>query len=163
MNQQAIRGFMQKLNELAHNLDSSRMTTYRRCDFARDIPDVYSPSIWAGWYSGRYTEYEASLVKQRERVKRLFHAEWGADSHAGRHSEDPDRALALVTTGKGTDERGLAYLNTGGYARLSRDGDWSETYACNLFDWHLKVAGVTAVADGRGAMGIQGFHYAAAG
>ena len=22
---------------------------------------------------------------------------------------------------------------------MSVDGDWSETYACNLFDWHLKV------------------------
>jgi beta-galactosidase len=33
----------------------------------------------------------------------------------------------------------MAYLKTGGEARVSRDGDWSETYACNLFDWHLKV------------------------
>ena len=41
--------------------------------------------------------------------------------------------------GQGTDERGLAYLPTGGDARVSRDGDWSETYACDLFDWHLKV------------------------
>jgi beta-galactosidase len=130
---------MQRLNVLAHQLDPARVTTFRRCDFARDIPDVYSPSIWAGWYSGRYTEYQASLEKQRTRVKRMFHAEWGADSHAGRHSEDPDRAMAMVATGKGTDERGLAYLNSGGEARISRDGDWSETYACNLFDWHLKV------------------------
>jgi beta-galactosidase len=22
---------------------------------------------------------------------------------------------------------------------VSKDGDWSETYACNLFDWHLKT------------------------
>lgn len=139
LDQAAIRGFMAKLNDIAHRLDPSRLTTYRRCDFARDIPDVYSPSIWAGWYSGRYTEYQASLEKQRDRVKRLFHAEWGADSHAGRHSEDPDRAAALVATGQGTDERGLAFMNTGGDARISRDGDWSETYACNLFDWHLKV------------------------
>jgi beta-galactosidase len=115
------------------------MTTIRRCDFARDIPDVYSPSIWAGWYSGAYTEYQKSLETQRERVKHLFHAEWGADSHAGRHSENPDKVLAEIVTGHGTDERGLAYLNTGGEARVSRDGDWSETYACNLFDWHLKV------------------------
>jgi beta-galactosidase len=27
---------------------------------------------------------------------------------------------------------------TGGQERASRDGDWSETYICNLFDWHLK-------------------------
>jgi beta-galactosidase len=139
VNQQAIRSYLQELNTLAHQLDSSRFTTIRRCDFARDIPDVYSPSIWAGWYSGTYSEYQKSLETQRERVNHLFHAEWGADSHAGRHSEDPDKVLAKIATGNGTDERGLAYLNTGGPARVSKDGDWSETYACNLFDWHLKV------------------------
>ena len=26
----------------------------------------------------------------------------------------------------------------GGAARVSKDGDWSESYICNLFDWHLK-------------------------
>ena len=135
----AIRAYLQELNELSHQLDPSRMTTIRRLDFARDIPDVYSPSIWAGWYSGTYQEYQKSLETQRDRVNHLFHAEWGADSHAGRHSEDPDKILAQIATGKGTDERGLAYRSTGGDTRVSRDGDWSETYACNLFDWHLKT------------------------
>jgi beta-galactosidase len=139
IDRQAIRTYLSELNTLAHQLDSSRFTTIRRCDFARDIPDVYSPSIWAGWYSGTYPEYQKSLETQRERVNHLFHAEWGADSHAGRHSENPDKVLAQIATGHGTDERGLAYLNTGGQARVSRDGDWSETYACNLFDWHLKT------------------------
>jgi len=135
----AIRAYLQELHDLAHQLDPSRKTTIRRLDFARDIPDVYSPSIWAGWYSGTYQEYQKSLETQRERVNHLFHAEWGADSHAGRHSEDPDKILAQIATGKGTDERGLAYLSTGGNTRVSKDGDWSETYACNLFDWHLKT------------------------
>lgn len=135
----AIRGFMQELNTLAHELDPSRYTSFRRCEFARDIPDVYSPSVWAGWYSGVYTEYQKSLETERTHVKRMLHVEWGADSHAGRHSEDPDAALAKIATGVGTAERGLAYLPTGGDARVSRDGDWSESYACNLFDWHLHV------------------------
>jgi beta-galactosidase len=139
VDQQKIRAYLTELRDLSHQLDPSRMTTIRRCDFARDIPDVYSPSIWAGWYSGTYPEYQKSLETQRERVNHLFHAEWGADSHAGRHSENPDKALAQIATGHGTDERGLAYLNRGGEARVSKDGDWSETYACNLFDWHLKV------------------------
>ncbi|HEU5340069.1 glycoside hydrolase family 2 protein [Edaphobacter sp.] len=139
VNQQDIRALFTELNALAHQLDPSRFTTMRRCDFARDITDVYSPSIWAGWYSGQYVEYQKSLETQRERVKHLFHAEWGADSHAGRHSEDPDKVLAEVATGHGTAERGLAYLPTGGSPRVSRDGDWSETYACNLFDWYLKT------------------------
>jgi len=71
-------------------------------------------------------------------VKYFFHAEWGGDSHARRHSENPDAGLAKIAVGQGTDERGLAYLLTGGQARASKDGDWSETYICNLFDWHLK-------------------------
>ena len=139
VDKEAIRGFMTELRDLAHRLDNSRLTSFRRCDFARDIPDVYSPSIWAGWYSGNYREYEQSLLTQREKVKRFIHIEWGADSQAGRHSEDPEAALRNVATGKGTAEIGLAYLKSGGEARMSKDGDWSETYACNLFDWHLKT------------------------
>ncbi len=139
VNQEKIRGLMQELNDLAHSLDSSRYTSIRRCDFARDIPDAYSPSIWAGWYRGTYPEYQAALETERGRVNHLIHMEWGADSHAGRHSENPDRVLAEVATGHGTDERGMDYLPTGGSSRVSRDGDWSETYACNLFDWYLKT------------------------
>ena len=139
IDQHAIRSFMTEMRDLAHSLDDSRLTSLRRCDFARDIPDVYSPSIWAGWYRGNYREYEDSLIAERKRVKRFVHIEWGADSHAGRHSEDPEAALRKVATNNGTDERGLDYLKTGGDSRVSRDGDWSETYACNLFDWCLKT------------------------
>ena len=137
--QQAIRIFMTEMRDLAHRLDSSRLTSFRRCDFACDIPDVYSPSIWAGWYRGNYREYEQSLDAWRNRVKRFIHVEWGAESHAGRHSEDPDAVLRKVPTGVGTDERDLDYLNTGSTIRVSKDGDWSETYACDLFDWYLKT------------------------
>jgi beta-galactosidase len=139
IDERAIRSFMTEMRDLAHSLDGSRLTSFRRCDFARDIPDVYSPSIWAGWYRGNYREYEESLLTERDRVKRFLHIEWGADSHAGRHSEDPEAALRKVSTNNGTDERGLDYKKTGGDARVSKDGDWSETYACNLFDWCLKT------------------------
>jgi beta-galactosidase len=139
IDQTAIRGFMTEMRNLAHKLDNSRLTSFRRCDFARDIPDVYSPSLWAGWYRGNYREYEQSLLTQRDRVKRFIHIEWGADSQAGRHSEDPEAVSRNVANGHGTDERGLDYLKTGGEVRVSADGDWSETYACNLFDWHLKT------------------------
>lgn len=139
MDHEAIRSFMTELRDRAHQLDDSRLTSFRRCDFARDIPDVYSPSIWAGWYRGQYCEYEQSLYEQRHRVDRLIHIEWGADSHAGRHSEDPEACLHNIPTGQGTDERAHEALKTGGEPRVSNDGDWSETYACNLFDWHLKT------------------------
>ena len=135
---QAIRAYMAELRDLAHRLDPTRLTSFRRCDFARDIPDVYSPSIWAGWYAGRYVDYEAALVQARANTPRFLHVEWGADSLARRHAENPYKGIEKVSQGD-TAERGLAYLLEGGAPRVSRDGDWSETYACDLFDWHLKV------------------------
>ena len=135
----AIRGFMKELNGLAHRLDPSRQTCIRRCDFCKDIVDVYSPSIWAGWYAGRYTEYRTAAERAIAGTPRFFHAEWGGDSHAGRHSEQPEKFIARVETGQGTAEVGNAYKSgSGGVARASKDGDWSESYMINLFDWHLK-------------------------
>jgi len=135
---EAIRNFMAKMNAEAHRLDPSRKTVIRRCDFCKDLVDVYSPSIWAGWYGGRYTEYRAALEKWIKQVPLFFHAEYGGDSHARRHSEDPERFLGSVATGKGTAEVGDAYKGKGGAARPSKDGDWSESYIINLFDWHLR-------------------------
>ena len=136
--EKGVRAFMSELNDIAHKEDPSRMTAIRRCPFAWDVPDVYSPSIWAGWYSGRYTEYKASTEKEVKKGGRILHIEWGGDSHARRHSEDPDSVIAKISTGQGVEEKDRAYLLTGGTTRASRDGDWSETYICNLFDWHLK-------------------------
>lgn len=133
-----IRSFMTELNELAHQLDPVRKTAIRRCDFCSDIVDVYSPSIWAGWYRGKYTEYTKISKEWNDKVNVFLHAEWGASSHARRHSEDPDKGLESVLTGNGADERTGDFLLKGGKARVSKDGDWSETYACNLIDWHLK-------------------------
>ena len=133
-----IRALMTELNDLSHELDPSRPTCIRRCDFCKDIVDIYSPSIWAGWYSGRYTEYKAAAEKAVKDTKHFFHAEWGGDSHAHRFAEDPEKMVTKVETGKGTAEKGKAYKGTGGKVRMSKDGDWSESYMCNLFDWHLK-------------------------
>ena len=110
-----IRAFMIELNTLAHALDPSRQTAIRRCDFCKDVVDVYSPSIWAGWYQGPYTTYKDRTVAEMKKVDHFLHMEWGGDSHARRHSE--------------TEQV---------FARASNDGDWSETYICNVFDWHLK-------------------------
>jgi beta-galactosidase len=132
-----IRGFMSELNDLAHSLDNKRMTSIRRCDFCKDIVDVYSPSIWAGWYRGVYTDYKEVSYDEAMKVDHFLHVEWGASNHGGRHSEDPDKGLASIKS-EGADEREGDFLMTGGSARVSKDGDWSETYACNLIDWHLK-------------------------
>lgn len=136
--EQKIRTFMKELNDLSHKLDPTRKTAIRRCDFCKDIVDVYSPSIWAGWYRGIYTEYKEASKKEFERVDHFLHVEWGGDSHAGRHSESPDKALSLVQTGVGADERDGDASLFGGSARVSKDGDWSESYIVNLIDWHLK-------------------------
>ncbi|MGH9971279.1 MAG: glycoside hydrolase family 2 TIM barrel-domain containing protein [Pyrinomonadaceae bacterium] len=133
-----IRSFMVELNDLAHGLDSSRKTAIRRCDFCKDVVDVYSPSIWAGWYGGRYTEYKSRSEAEMKKVNHFLHMEWGGDSHARRHSEKVEQVLAGFVAGQAPDERGLDYMLTGGVSRASNDGDWSETYICNLFDWHLK-------------------------
>ncbi|HET9711700.1 MAG TPA: glycoside hydrolase family 2 TIM barrel-domain containing protein [Pyrinomonadaceae bacterium] len=134
-----IRAFMIELNTLAHTLDPSRKTAIRRCDFCKDIVDVYSPSIWAGWYQGRYTEYKTRSLAEIKKVDHFLHMEWGGDSHARRHSEAIEQVLAQYVAGVAPDERGLDYQLTGGVlTRAPQDGDWSETYICNLFDWHLK-------------------------
>lgn len=133
-----IRSFMKELNDLAHNLDSSRKTAIRRCAFCKDIVDVYSPSIWAGWYSGRYIQYKEVSEKEMKGVNHFLHVEWGGDSHARRHSEDPDRIVSRVSTNNGVDEKAGDASLYGGSTRVSKDGDWSETYICNLIDWHLK-------------------------
>lgn len=133
-----IRTFMKELNALSHQLDPGRSTAIRRCDFCKDIVDVYSPSIWAGWYRGIYTDYKDVSEKEFAAVDRFLHVEWGGDSHAGRHSETPDEALSKVKRGGSADERAGDASLYGGSARVSKDGDWSETYITNLIDWHLK-------------------------
>ncbi|NOT76874.1 MAG: DUF4982 domain-containing protein [Cyclobacteriaceae bacterium] len=133
-----IRSFMKELNDLSHQLDPSRKTAIRRCDFCKDIVDVYSPSIWAGWYRGIYTDYKTATQTEFEKVKHFLHVEWGGDSHAGRHSETPDNTLSKIVSTKTVDERAGDASLFGGSARVSKDGDWSESYICNLIDWHLK-------------------------
>lgn len=133
-----IRTFMKELNDLSHKLDPSRKTAIRRCDFCRDIVDVYSPSIWAGWYRGIYTDYKKASETEMQKVDHFLHVEWGGDSHAGRHSESPDKVLQQINSTGKTDERAGDASLFGGAARVSKDGDWSESYICNLIDWHLK-------------------------
>jgi len=124
-----IRSFMSELNQLAHHTDSSRVTSIRRCDFCKDIVDVYSPSIWAGWYKGLFTDYSKFENEEMNKVKRFFHAEWGGDSHAQRHSEVILQELSKVKEGA---------ENWADIAKRIKNGDWSETYYIQLIDWHLK-------------------------
>jgi beta-galactosidase len=134
--EQKIKDFMSELNIQAHELDSLRYTAIRRGAFFHDVPDVYSPSIWTGWYSGIFTDYKKTVDKEMEKTDRLFHAEWGGDSHSGRHSELPDSLLkAVLDNYKGDISPDSLFASA---SRLSKnDNDWSESYICNLFDWTL--------------------------
>lgn len=125
---QKIRAFMKEQHDLTHRLDPTRMTSIRRCDFCKDIPDVYSPSIWAGWYRDKYTDYKRISEEEFNKVPRFFHAEWGGDSHAMRHAENADNSF-ISTNGAKKD----TLIKNG-----AKNSDWSESYICNLFDWHLK-------------------------
>ena len=134
-----IRTFMKELHKLSHTLDDSRLTSIRRCDFCKDIVDVYSPSIWAGWYRGIYTDYKNVSYNEMLKTDHFLHVEWGGDNHARRHAEDPYINLDKIGSGgQKADERAGDASLYGGTARASRDGDWSETYICDLIDWHLK-------------------------
>jgi beta-galactosidase len=132
-----IRTFMKELNDQAHGLDKMRKTFARRCDFCKDVVDVYSPSIWAGWYHGPYTDYKFVSQKEMGKVNHFLHMEWGCESHARRHEENPDKFLAMLANGQ-FNGHSADYLISGGQDKASEKGDWSESYACNLFDWHLK-------------------------
>lgn len=133
-----IRKFMKELHDLSHQLDDSRLTCIRRCEFCNDIVDVYSPSIWAGWYRGIYTDYKRVSYNEMQKVKHFLHVEWGGDNHAQRHSENAYIGLDKIETGNSADERAGDASLYGGTARASKDGDWSETYIVDLIDWHLK-------------------------
>ncbi len=135
---QKIRAFMKTLHDLSHTLDDTRKTCIRRCDFCKDIIDVYSPSIWAGWYRGVYTDYKKVSLSEMKKVDHFLHVEWGGDSHARRHAEDPFVGIDKVITDGTADERAGDASLYGGNSRVSKDGEWSESYICELIDWHLK-------------------------
>ena len=132
-----IHDFMSELNGIAHSLDPERKTAIRRCAFCADVVDVYSPSIWAGWYRGLFTDYKKVSESEFAKVPRFLHVEWGGDSHAGRHSENYFSALEGIPSGEADERAGDASLH-GGQPRVSKDGDWSESYIVRLIDWHLK-------------------------
>ncbi|MGH7456443.1 MAG: DUF4982 domain-containing protein, partial [bacterium] len=131
----SLKQFVGELNDLAHQLDSSRLTTMRKFYDGADITDVFSPSIWAGWYAGVYKSYGQALADARKKYKRFLHAEYGGDSHIGRHTENPITGEGVVT-----DNGWAEQPNKLNVKQVSSAGDWSESYIVDLFDWHLMIA-----------------------
>jgi beta-galactosidase len=77
------------------------------------------------------------MEKEMKQVDHFFHMEWGADSHARRHSEELDRILSKADDGH-ADAQALDEILSCGIVTGSKNSDWSETYGCNLYDWYLK-------------------------
>lgn len=130
-----LKGFVSELNDLVHEMDPHRLTTVRKFYDGANITDVFSPSIWAGWYSGVYKTYENALNKARETYPFLLHAEYGGSSHVGRHNENPVTGEGTVSENEWDEKPNMVNVKN-----ISREGDWSENYIVDLFDWHLSVS-----------------------
>ena len=127
--------FLEELNVLAHELDPTRKTVIRKYEGGSKIVDVFSPSIWSGWYSGSYKSYKKAIDKYKLDYKHFIHAEYGGDSHVGRHSESPITGEGQIKS-EGWEE---AIVQTK-VANIAQIGDWSENYIVDLFDWHLHIS-----------------------
>jgi len=135
---EAVADFLRELHQLSHDHDPHRLTAIRRFDYGSSIIDVYSPSIWSGWYRGRYEDYEDALRQNMARYPCMLHIEWGGDSHVGRHNDEPHIHTEVEMGTEHGEVPGTA-TSDAGFARYSRDGDWSESYIVDLMAHHLAV------------------------
>lgn len=130
-----MTSFLSEINDLSHKLDPTRKTAIRKYYEGADIVDVFSPSIWSGWYSGSYKSYQKAIDKYKKEYKSFLHAEYGGSSHLGRHTENPITGEGKIQS-DGWEE---AIVQTG-VANIAQIGDWSENYIVDLFDWHLRIS-----------------------
>ncbi|WP_229796819.1 glycoside hydrolase family 2 protein [Algibacter mikhailovii] len=130
-----MNSFLKELNDYAHELDPSRKTAIRKYYEGSDIVDVFSPSIWSGWYSGSYKSYQKAIDQYKEEYPHFLHAEYGGSSHVGRHTENPITGEGQIQS-DGWEE---AIVQTD-VANIAQIGDWSENYIVDLFDWHLIIS-----------------------
>ncbi len=130
-----INSFLNELNDYAHELDPSRKTAIRKYYEGAHILDVFSPSIWSGWYSGSYKSYQKAINQYKAKYPHFLHAEYGGSSHVGRHTENPITGEGKIKS-DGWEE---AIVQTD-VANIAQIGDWSENYIVDLFDWHLRIS-----------------------
>jgi len=129
-----INEYLKSLNDLAHEMDAGRKTAIRKYYEGADIVDVFSPSIWSGWYSGTYENYEKVVNQSIEKYPRFLHMEYGGSSHVGRHTETPITGKGFVDASKFEEE-----VNQIEVKSVAKSGDWSENYIVDLFDWYLSI------------------------
>ncbi len=126
--------FLKELNDLAHELDPTRKTAIRKYYEGAEIVDVFSPSIWSGWYSGSYKSYQKALDTYKPKYKHFLHAEYGGSSHVGRHSENPITGEGVIRSDGWEEDIVQNQVDN-----IAKIGDWSENYIVDLFDWHLRI------------------------
>lgn len=129
-----LNNYVSKLNDLAHKLDDSRMTAIRKYYAGSDLVDVFSPSIWSGWYAGVYTNYGKTLKENQKKYKRFLHMEYGGSSHVGRHTENP-----ISGDGSMNEDDWAEVANQVNIKNIAKTGDWTENYIVDLFDWYLGI------------------------
>jgi beta-galactosidase len=129
---------LQMLHDIAKEMDPGRLTTIRKFPEGDDIVDVYSPSIWAGWYGGGYVQYQEAIEKARAEHPALLHMEYGGSSHVGRYLEKPFGPYGTADPESlGSVEEAV---NQTGVISVAKSKVWDMTYMIDLFDWHLRVS-----------------------
>ena len=151
-NMDSLRAMVRELNTLAHSIDPSRVTATRKFTEGADLVDLVSPSMWPGWYSGVYKTFEKAINDARKNYKRFFHAEYGGDSHVGRHTENPIDGDGM-TISEGWEEN----IKPQKVKNIAQLGDWSESYIVNLFDWYLRVSEQTEWFTGNAQWAFKDF------
>ena len=130
-----LKDYLSELNDYAHKLDPTRKTAIRKFYEGSDIVDVFSPSIWSGWYSGSYKSYQKAVDKYKKEYKHFLHTEYGGSSHVGRHTENP-----ITGEGKIQADGWEEAIVQNDVPNIAKVGDWSENYIVDLFDWHLRIS-----------------------
>ena len=132
--EQRLNQYLIGLNDIAHDLDAGRLTAIRKYYAGADIVDVFSPSIWSGWYAGVYTNYQKTLIENQKKYPQFLHMEYGGSSHVGRHTENPITGSGLLN-----EDDWAEVSNQVNVKNIAKGGDWTENYMVDLFDWYLNV------------------------
>jgi beta-galactosidase len=108
--------------------------------------------MWPGWYSGVYKGFEKAITDAQKKFKRSFHAEYGGDSHIGRHTENPVSGDGTAF-GDGWEEN----IKPQKVKNVSQSGDWGESYIVDLFDWYLHISEQTEWLTGNAQWAFKDF------
>ncbi len=133
---EVIMPYLTKLNSIVKELDPTRLTTIRKYYPSAELVDAFSPSIWAGWYGGAYSQYEEALATSMKKYPTFLHMEYGGSSHVGRHTENPISSTGIAGGQVSVSEA----MNQAIIVSVAKDSDWNENYMVDLFDWHLRAS-----------------------